>query len=93
MKVLVLTLAAISAVSASRAVTCDECQAAVVDLVTRLTSPESIAEQIAILKLTVCPQVSISFDNGLFCEFYLSERGVNSHFIFFFFLKLLILKI
>jgi len=57
MKVLVLTLAAISAVSASRAVTCDECQAAVVDLVTRLTSPESIAEQIAILKLTVCPQL------------------------------------
>ena len=77
MKVLVLTLAAISAVSASRAVTCDECQAAVVDLVTRLTSPESIAEQIAILKLTVCPQVSISFDNGLFCEFYLSERGLT----------------
>ena len=41
------------------AVTCDECQAAVGDLVTRLLGEESLAEQIAILKLVVCPQVLI----------------------------------
>merc|ERR1711862_428933 len=57
MKLLVLAIAAISTVSASKAVTCDECQAAVTDLVARLLSEESIAEQIAILKLTVCPQL------------------------------------
>ena len=57
MKFLVLALAALGSVSASKAVTCDECQAAVTDLVARLLSEESLAEQIAILKLTVCPQV------------------------------------
>merc|ERR1712037_233685 len=56
MKLLILAIAAISTVSASKAVTCDECQAAVTDLVARLLSEESIAEQVAILKLTVCPQ-------------------------------------
>ena len=55
--VLALALAALGTVSASKAVTCDECQAAVTDLVARLLSEESLAEQIAILKLTVCPQV------------------------------------
>ena len=58
MKFLVLALAALGTVSASKAVTCDECQAAVTDLVARLLSEESLAEQIAILKLTVCPQVT-----------------------------------
>merc|ERR1719341_1059184 len=57
MKLLILAIAAISTVSASKAVTCDECQAAVTDLVARLLSEESIAEQVAILKLTVCPQL------------------------------------
>merc|ERR1719341_2355564 len=57
MKFLVLAIAAISTVSASKAVTCDECQAAVTDLVARLLSEESLAEQVAILKLTVCPQL------------------------------------
>ena len=52
-----LALAALGSVSASKAVTCDECQAAVTDLVARLLSEESLAEQIAILKLTVCPEV------------------------------------
>merc|ERR1711971_1291487 len=57
MKLLILAIAAISTVSASKAVTCDECQAAVTDLVARLLSEESLAEQKAILKLTVCPQL------------------------------------
>merc|ERR1711971_601589 len=57
MKLLVLAIAAISTVSASKAVTCDECQAAVTDLVARLLREESLAEQKAILKLTVCPQL------------------------------------
>merc|ERR1711884_1026486 len=57
MKLLVLAIAAISTVSASKAVTCDECQAAVTDLVARLLSEESLAERKAILKLTVCPQL------------------------------------
>merc|ERR1739840_75249 len=57
MKLLILAIAAISTVSASKAVTCDECQAAVTDLVARFLSEESIAEQVAILKLTVCPQL------------------------------------
>merc|ERR1711997_999265 len=55
MKLLVLAIAAIS--TASKAVTCDECQAAVTDLVARLLSEESLAEQKAILKLTICPQL------------------------------------
>ena len=61
MKFIILAIAAIGAVSASdsKAVTCDECQAAVGDLVTRLLGEESLAEQIAILKLVVCPQVNI----------------------------------
>merc|ERR1711868_216085 len=59
MKLLVLAIAAISTVSASKAVTCDECQAAVTDLVARLLSEESLAEQKAILKLTVCPQLPV----------------------------------
>ena len=62
MKFIILAIAAIGAVSASdsKAVTCDECQAAVGDLVTRLLGEESLAEQIAILKLVVCPQVQNS---------------------------------
>merc|ERR1711976_281770 len=57
MKFLVLALATLGSFSASKAVTCDECQAAVTDLVARLLSEESLAEQIAILKLTVCPEL------------------------------------
>merc|ERR1711955_89996 len=62
MKYFILALAAIGAVSASGAVTCDECQTAASDLVDRLLSEESIAEQIAILKLVVCPQLPADID-------------------------------
>jgi len=62
MKYFVLALAAIGAVSASGAVTCDECQTAASDLVDRLLSEESVAEQIAILKLVVCPQLPADID-------------------------------
>ena len=62
MKYFVLALAAIGAVSASGAVTCDECQTATADLVDRLLSEESLAEQIGILKLTVCPQLPADID-------------------------------
>merc|ERR1712107_584027 len=48
--------------SDSKAVTCDECQAAVGDLVTRLLGEESLAEQIAILKLVVWPQLPAEID-------------------------------
>ena len=54
---LTAALGAVSGSAASRAVTCDECQAASADLVARLLGEESLAEQIAILKLVVCPQV------------------------------------
>ena len=54
---LTAALGAVSGSAASRAVTCDECQAASADLVDRLLGEESLAEQIAILKLVVCPQV------------------------------------
>merc|ERR1712025_1480639 len=40
---------------ASADVTCDECVASMGALVARLTSEESVAEQIAILTSTVCP--------------------------------------
>merc|ERR1712121_164045 len=40
---------------ASADVTCDECVASMGALVARLTSEESIAEQIAILTGTICP--------------------------------------
>ena len=61
MKFMLLALAAIGAVSASKdaAVTCDECQAAAADLVAHLLGEDSLAEQIAILKLVVCPQVNV----------------------------------
>ena len=69
MKFLLVALAAVATVSATKdaAVTCDECQAAAADLVTHLLGEESLAEQIAILKLVVCPQVSL---------FFLSETSV-----------------
>merc|ERR1711955_42544 len=38
--------------------TCDECNAAAAGLLERLTSPESIAEQMAILISQVCPQAA-----------------------------------
>merc|ERR1711909_42317 len=41
---------------ASAAVTCDECNKAAADLVARLLSEESLAEQVQILAATVCPQ-------------------------------------
>merc|ERR1739838_118932 len=65
MKFLVL-LAAISCASAasSNAVTCDECQAGAAALVTHILSDESIAEQVAILKAVVCPQL----DDAEGCE-------------------------
>ena len=55
----VLTTVLLGAVAASDsgAVTCAECRKAAVDLDVRLNSEESLAEQIAILKLTLCPQV------------------------------------
>merc|ERR1711963_504370 len=61
MKFIILAIGAVSA-SDSKAVTCDECQAAVGDLVTRLLGEESLAEQIAILKLVVCPQLPAEID-------------------------------
>merc|ERR1711892_677666 len=65
MKFLVL-LAAISCASAasSNAVTCDECQAGAAALVEHLLSEASIAEQGAILKAVVCPQL----DDAAACE-------------------------
>merc|ERR1739838_1233910 len=65
MKFLVL-LAAISCASAasSNAVTCDECQAGAAALVEHLLSDASIAEQGAILKAVVCPQL----DDAASCE-------------------------
>merc|ERR1719431_1616835 len=51
-------LLAAAASTASGAVTCDECKTGTTDLVDRLTSPSSIAEQIAILTAVVCPQLS-----------------------------------
>ena len=39
------------------AVTCEECRKVAVDLDVRLNSEESLTEQIAILKPTLCPQV------------------------------------
>ena len=53
----VAALGAVSGSAAPRAVTCDECQAAAADLTAHLLGEESLAEQIAILKLIVCPQV------------------------------------
>merc|ERR1711970_306706 len=55
MKAFIFLVAAAS--SASAALTCEECQQGTVDLVTRLTSDESIAEQIAIMEATVCPSL------------------------------------
>merc|ERR1739838_1138580 len=65
MKFLVL-LAAIGCASAasSNAVTCDECQAGAAALVDHLLSDASIAEQGAILKAVVCPQL----DDAAGCE-------------------------
>merc|ERR1711868_132956 len=56
---LFLTFAFITfgAVTASGVPTCDECKTAVGDLVTRLLTDESLAEQISILKLVLCPQL------------------------------------
>merc|ERR1712071_663136 len=64
-KFLVL-LAAIGCASAasSNAVTCDECQAGAAALVEHLLSEASIAEQGAILKAVVCPQL----DDAAGCE-------------------------
>merc|ERR1739838_1260739 len=65
MKFLVL-LAAIGCASAasSNAVTCDECQAGAAALVDHLLSDASLAEQGAILKAVVCPQL----DDAASCE-------------------------
>ena len=55
-----LVVVAIGAVSGSantRAVTCDECQAAAAGLAEHLQEEESIGEQIEVLKQVVCPQV------------------------------------
>ena len=46
------------AASASAVPSCDECTDALTGLVARLTSEESIAEQVAILVATVCPGTS-----------------------------------
>ena len=55
---IILTTFFLGAVSASDAVTCAECRKASVDLDVHLLSEESLGEQIAILKLALCPQVS-----------------------------------
>merc|ERR1712233_79481 len=83
MKYFILALAAIGAVSASGAVTCDECQTAASDLVDRLLSEESIAEQIAILKLVVCPQLPADIDcEGLLdAEFVAMATCIYNEFI------------
>merc|ERR1712193_192274 len=48
------TLASLLAVSSAQ-VTCDECKTAGAAMVARLTSEESIAEQVAVLVGTLCP--------------------------------------
>merc|ERR1712002_408772 len=65
---LLLLLAAIGYTSA--AVTCDECKSAAEGLVARLTTPESIVEQIQILIATVCPMAPNAAD----CELGISLR-------------------
>merc|ERR1711862_216082 len=54
---IILTTFFLGAVTASNAVTCDECRKASVDLDVHLLSEESLGEQIAILKLALCPQL------------------------------------
>merc|ERR1712130_124421 len=56
-KMKVLFIAATLAL-AGFAPSCDECNAAAAGLLERLTSPESIAEQMAILISQVCPQAA-----------------------------------
>merc|ERR1711915_421347 len=83
MKYFILALAAVGAVSATGAVTGDECQTAASDLVDRLLSEESIAEQIAILKLVVCPQLPADIDcEGLLdAEFLAMATCIYNEFI------------
>merc|ERR1712126_675782 len=73
----------ILALAATGAVTCDECQTAASDLVDRLLSEESIAEQIAILKLVVCPQLPADIDcEGTLDMWYADMAGcIYNHFM------------
>merc|ERR1739848_378679 len=57
MKVLLLS-ASLALASASFAPSCEECNAAAAGLLARLTSPESINEQMGILISQVCPQAA-----------------------------------
>merc|ERR1712228_506434 len=68
---------------APAAIACDECQTAASDLVDRLLSEESIAEQIAILKLVVCPQLPADIDcEGLLdAEFLAMATCIYNEFI------------
>ena len=63
---IILTTLFLGAAKASSAVTCDECRKASVDLDVHLLSEESLGEQIAILKLALCPQVSVKTYNTIF---------------------------
>merc|ERR1712112_118883 len=54
---IILTTLFLGAAKAPSAVTCDECRKASVDLDVHLLSEESLGEQIAILKLALCPQL------------------------------------
>ena len=58
MKLMLLAVAAVGVVVGTNVPTCDECQTAAANLVEHLLGEESIGEQIAVLKSTVCPQVS-----------------------------------
>ena len=63
---IILTTFFLGAVSASNAVTCAECRKASVDLDVHLLSEESLGEQIAILKLALCPQVCVKTYDTIF---------------------------
>merc|ERR1712211_120189 len=80
---LTAALGAVSGSAASRAVTCDECQAASADLVARLLGEESLAEQIAILKLVVCPQLPAEVDCEGTLDMWFADMAscIYNHFI------------
>merc|ERR1719232_231807 len=80
---LTAALGAVSGSAASRAVTCDECQAASADLVDRLLGEESLAEQIAILKLVVCPQLPAEVDCEGVLDMWFADMAscIYNHFI------------
>merc|ERR1711894_436986 len=72
MKVLFIA-ATLALASAGLAPTCDECNAAAAGLLERLTSEESIAEQMGILISQVCPQAA----DAAACEAGLTMCGLT----------------